>query len=470
MNRPNIVFINVDQMSLNDTISGLGCEYVNTPNIDRLISRGACFTESFCADPICCPARASWWTGRYSSEHGVVVNNVVPMHSNVPLLSDHLRSHGYATLFTGKWHVSGVAVRKVFSVTHEGSHWGEITDSDVSRSARAILRAYSGSEPFFLNVGYLNPHDTCLVYSQERNGEVPRLISSGVVPEESLPPLPAQHAYDNDDLAIVRHIKRSGETPEWSELQWRYYLWKYYRLVEMVDAEIGLLLDEIESSIYRDNTVVIFSSDHGESMARHGTVGKNTLWDEVVKVPLIFSSFGDADYVGKAVVDSTHMVSGVDLFPTVCDFAGVPAPAGVQGRSLRSLVEGASNEPVREYVYAENSVFNKMIRTERHKYIMEYVPNGEDDLSVPNHTTHRIGKEQLYDLVADPGETKNIASNPENRDLIREHRDLLQRQEDTLEKRPFAFAQGRADEVAATISAGYRELMKRCAESYLQNK
>jgi arylsulfatase A-like enzyme len=157
------------------------------------------------------------------------------------------------------------------------------------------------------------------------------------------------------------------------------------------------------------------------------------------------------------MVDDTHLVSSVDLLPTVCDYARVPVPPGVQGRSLRPLVRGDEVGGWRTCAYAENQVFNKMIRSRRYKYIVEYVPNGPGDLSIPSRLTHRIGKEQLYDMVADPGERKNTANDPAAARVLAEHRKLLEEQEARLERRPFAFAGTPGDGVASRIADDYKK-------------
>ena len=170
---PNIIFVHVDQMSLLDSIGAYGSEYTSTPGIDRLVENGTSFMQSYSTDPVCCPARASWWTGSYSSENGVVCNST-PCHSDMPDVSRLLQEAGYNTYFSGKWHVPGKRVRDLFHVLHEGSWWGELTDTEVTRSAVSFLDNYDGSRPFFLSLGYLNPHDICITpkYDDARSTKV----------------------------------------------------------------------------------------------------------------------------------------------------------------------------------------------------------------------------------------------------------------------------------------------------------
>lgn len=158
--KPNIIFIHTDQQHF-DTISALGNKFVKTPNMDRLIRRGTAFTESYSACPVCCPARAAWYTGRAVSENGMLDNNH-KLDPDMPDLGQWFRSRGYDTFYTGKWHIPGRANDAGFTVlTSNPSHLGQHTDSVVSKSAQAFLRNYSGDKPFFLSVGLLQPHDCC---------------------------------------------------------------------------------------------------------------------------------------------------------------------------------------------------------------------------------------------------------------------------------------------------------------------
>jgi len=435
--RPNIIFINADQMSGLNTISGFGCPHVRTPNIDRLIRNGVSFDRTYATDPVCVPARASWWTGRYSSEHGAVMNGI-PCHRDIPDLGPLLAEHGYNGFHIGKWHADGLNVRKSFHVIHEGSWWGEITDPDVTLAARSFLRNYSDAKPFFLALGYLNPHDICLTWNQYHADGVPRLVEYGILDSGDLPPLPAQHDYEGNEPAVIRAALRGagrgGRFDRLTELQWRKYLWNYYRHIEMVDQEIGLVLDEVENSPLRDDTLVIFSSDHGEGMACHKTIGKQTLYDEVVRVPLVWATLGDKLPIAKGRRDSTHMVSGVDFVPTVCDYAGI-APFENRGRSLRPLVEGRTPSAWRDYVFAESSFYSRMVCTRDYKYIMEYVPGQIGERTPPGLGTHEIGGQQLFDLNNDPGETRNLAYTQVHQQTLEEHRTILVEHEAQLVRR-----------------------------------
>jgi arylsulfatase A-like enzyme len=431
---PNVIFIHVDQMSLLDSISAYGAKYVSTPAIDRIVKNGTSFMQSYSSDPVCCPARAGWWTSTYSSENGIVVNNT-PCHSDIPDLSLILQEAGYNTYFTGKWHVPGKIVRKLFHVLHGGSWWGEITDTEVTRSARSFLRNYNDDKPFFLTVGYLNPHDICITPSSEfqraveiDGKKVPRYISEGILDDKEIPPLPEAHQYDKREPTIHVATHRGNiDNPkfsQWSDELWCMHRYNYHRFVEMVDREIGLLLDELEHSQWRNNTVLIFSSDHGEGIGRHLILGKSTFYDEVVKVPFIIASPGDILPVRKDVKDTRHLVSGIDLGATVCDYCGADASKLPHGRSLKPLAAGEKVD-WRQYVYAESSVYMHMVTDGRYKYVCGYDEDGEVSGLPAGADTHSIGVEQLFDLSNDGSEQRNLAYDGEYQDLIKKMRSVM---------------------------------------------
>lgn len=434
---PNIIFINVDQMSLLDSIGAYGCEYTATPGIDRLVENGTSFMQSYSTDPVCCPARASWWTGAYSSEHGVVVNGT-PCHADMPDLSRLLQHAGYNTYYSGKWHVPGKQVRKLFHVLHEGSWWGELTDTEVTRSGIAFLENYDGARPFFLSLGYLNPHDICITpgYDASRSSvvdgkKVPPYVKAGVLDDSEIPPVQNAQDYDAREPAVLVLSKHGTlEKPkfnDWSDELWRMHRYNYHRFTEMVDAQVDVLLDALQQSSFRDNTLIIFSSDHGDGLGRHKTVGKSTFYDEVCRVPFIVSTLGDLK-VRKGVQDTKHAVSGIDFGRTVCDYARADGAALPHGRSLRPLVEGR-DVAWREFVYAESSAYMHMVTDGTIKYVREYIENDDFTGEPPCAKTHQTGIEQLFDLARDPNEGENLAYDPEYGTQLKRMRAALDRKE-----------------------------------------
>lgn len=405
--RPNVLLILTDQQGL-DTISGLGCSQVQTPAMDRLASQGVSFLGSHSTNPLCSPARSSIFTGRPTLETGVVVNNrSIP--DSMPNLGQWLGREGYETTYVGKWHLGRSFTSEIpgFTVIPAGlAGQGELGDSAVSRACEGYLHNRSASDPFLLVASFLQPHDVCQFVSMHAGG-IETLPYEGI--EDQLPPMPANHHFDpREPEKVKRHRSAS-----WSPLTWRYYLWSYYRMVEMVDAEIGRVLAALEDSGQAENTLVVFTADHGEGRGRHQMVTKNYLYDEAVKVPLVVGYPGRAE---AGLRDAEHLVSGLDIVPTVCDYVGIKPPPAQRGRSLRPLMEGKSPEWT-EFVPAEVQQNGRMIRTARYKYI----------------TYHGDPVEQLFDMLDDPGETRNLAGRSEYASALEDHRRLLRQWEDRLE-------------------------------------
>jgi choline-sulfatase len=191
----------------------------------------------------------------------------------------------------------------------------------------------------------------------------------------------------------------------WTERQWRQYQWIYYRLVESSDRLLGQVIDALERSAFKDNTLIVFTSDHGEMLGSHRLINKEKLYEESARVPLIFALPGKT-----GAVNTRSLTSGLDLMPTFLDFAGVPQPVELRGHSLRPLLEGqAYQEPA--FVAAESfDPEARMIRTSRYKYI-KY--------------TYGENTEQFFDLDQDPHERRNLIAQPELVAEIERHRALL---------------------------------------------
>jgi len=188
-----VLFISTDQHH-HGALSAYGCRWVRTPNLDRLHERGVSFMRSYSPDPVCAPARSSWWTGRHTSETGSVFNTA-PVHDDIPDLGQILNANGYAAFHTGKWHVDGRAMEKSFrnlyyGRKHIGASAGEPFDPAITHSAVSFLNAYNGAEPFFLAVEFVSPHDICESIHYHETKVLPSPAALGIVDEVDLPPLP----------------------------------------------------------------------------------------------------------------------------------------------------------------------------------------------------------------------------------------------------------------------------------------
>ncbi len=391
--RPNILFIHVDQMHF-EAMSAYGNRHVKTPAMDRMAGDGFSFRASYSAMPQCCPARASWYTGRMSSESGVPTNSC-PILPDLPDLGQWLSKHGnYESVYGGKWHVSGRNVAKSFRVIY-GSGKGEYADGAIARACMGFLENYQSDKPFFLNAGFMNPHDCC--FTAGAGGGQGKFRFAKEI-EDKLPPLPENFTPP----------KSGSRVCGWTEQDWRYYIYIYYRWVEMVDAEIGRLYDALMSSRFADNTVVVFASDHGDGLGFHGNITKGYLEEEAWRVPTIIIPPGR---MPKGKQDAEHLSIGVDIAATICDYAQVPMlPKMTIGKSIRPLAEGRKVDKWREYIVGESFLGQGQVgvRDGKHKTIF-----------------YCDGPIKVFDLQADPLEMKDLSTSIQGKTLAARHKTHL---------------------------------------------
>ena len=405
---PNLIFLNLDQLSY----MALSCHknpYVNTPNIDRLAERSVNFSKSYTPDPICCPARASWATSRFPSENNVVKNNR-PLRNDLPDYGQWLGENGYQTVHIGKWHIPGRSLDNSFQLVPHSSHpQGEYGDNLIALSFEAFLNNRDKSRPFFAQIGLMNPHDC---------GNAARKAKHSFPFEElkhQLPPYPPNFNYDKREPEFLKKMHNGlvKFTEDWTEENWGHQAWMYYRMVEMVDANVGYILSILESSSDYENTVIIFSSDHGESNGYHRMLFKDNFYDTSSRVPT-FVSFPKAFKKGR--IDDSHLVSGLDFFPTFCDYAGIKPPNDLKGKSLKPLVENTAVQ-WRKYLHAQSKVQGRMVVDKQYKYIRYYGSSTR----------------QLFDLLNDPYETKNLAFDARYKSHCKRLENEIDRHEATLD-------------------------------------
>jgi len=397
--RPNFLVVLCDQLGL-DAIGAHGCKDVHTPNLDRLVARGTTFLESHSTNPVCSPARSSIVTGCMPVETGVISNNRA-IHPSCPNLGQWFRPAGYETLYCGKWHLPGGYQPKIdgFTVLPVGRGQGDLVDTIVSRSCEAYLTNRSREKPFLMVASFMQPHDICYWGNHVGRRIPPKLAFERI--RDRLPELPPNHAARPAAPAALDRIAFR----KFSQEQWRYYLYIYARMVEMLDADVGRLLHAVEASGQADNTVILFTADHGDGRGRHMHVSKWYPYEEAVKVPMVVSCPGR---IAENARDAGHLVSGVDVMPTLCDFAGIQPPRG-QGLSLRPLLEGRS-AAWRDVVVSEHRFIGRSLRSKRFKYVVY-----KDD-----------PVEQLFDMKNDPWETKNLYKDAAHASVLAEHRKLLE--------------------------------------------
>jgi len=420
--RPNVLFIWTDQQTA-AAMSNAGNGWLNTPAMDSLAHGGMAFERAYCTNPICVPARTSWLTGCMPHETTVTYNTEDHPIATPPL-APLLARNGYDTGYVGKWHIprsSEDTAWHGFDFVRETTARGP--DPAIPAACAEFLRRRR-SGPFFLTASFLNPHDIC-EWARMAAGipdNLPNGILAAAPPPEQCPPLPANFAPPAHEPAVIRALQRAAPrtypTRQWSDGTWRQYLWAYYRLVERVDAGVGQILDELRVLGLERDTLVVFSSDHGDGCAAHGWNQKTLFYEESVRIPLIVRPPGSS-MTGRR--DTANLVSfNLDFFPTVFDYAGVVIPRELKGRSLRSLIEERPDARGHEYVVSQSDlapvygrsggVYGRMLRSGRYKYVR--YSTGADP-------------EQLFDLEADPGEMRDLKYDPAASEQLAWHRAQL---------------------------------------------
>ena len=424
--RPNILFICTDQQR-NDIMSCSGNPYLKTPAMDSLAARGVRYTQSFCAFPVCSPSRANHFTSRMGYEIGITGNSQ-RLPEGLPGMGSLFQAAGYHTVWTGKWHLPSsfptqqgeIPGFEILAEEHssqgakraKGGNKGEAlkdldeagaggTQRDPGATAAAIrFLKQKHDQPFLLVVSLLNPHDICYF-----TDTTPQKVKLPADPAK-LPSAPANaNAPDHSPESFGKGAVQRNSGVTWGAITLQQQLYYYHRLTERVDALIGQVLAALREAGLEENTLVLFTSDHGEMAGAHQRIRKMALYEEAISVPFIVAGPG----VPRGRVDATHLVSGLDVLPTLCDFAGIPGPPQARGLSVRKIQDDSS-APWREVVFAQlGPTGGRMARTARYKYNL-YEGN------VP----------ELFDLQADPGETKNLAADPAQAATLAAHRQLLQ--------------------------------------------
>ncbi len=415
--QPNILFIITDQHHAN-MLSSAGNPYLKTRALDGMAKSGIRFTNAYVTNPVCVPSRISLATGMMPGRFGVFNNGMrakIPETVGDNSLGKLIKSGGYDTFYGGKVHMA-----PVLSPLKAGYDEYCKDQRDELPGACIEFMTRKRDKPFFAVASFINPHDICFAYNARqpnRKGKplVDELYKQAqALPVDKLPPLPKNSAIpDREPEAIEATMKITAVTPaklirkDYNERDWRNYRWIYCRLTERVDAQIGRLLDALKKNGLEENTLVIFTSDHGDMDGSHRLASKNVFYENSVGVPFMMQYKG---VIPAGVVDNNSLVSnGLDVLPTLCDYAGVSIPNYLLGRTLRPVAEGRGDNARRPYVVAENNT-GRMLRSDRYKYCVY---------------TSGVIRESLVDLKTDPGEMKNLAGLPQFHKTLNQHRDYL---------------------------------------------
>ncbi len=405
---------------------------LNTPALDWLAFHGTRFDRAYCSNPICVPSRFSMMTGRMPSEIGMRrnedISNNVPEDISGVTIGTLLEKAGYETFYGGKIHLPHEVspVKRGFNYFCQDKR-----DILAGESAKFIMSPHDS--PFFLTVSFINPHDICFMaikdYQQgkdyqklisKRKKEIETLEKAMMMPngvdctefyQKFCPDLPLNYEPQVDAPSIFEKFRCRRPFKEhafkyWNDNAWKLHRWAYCRLTELVDAQISLLLNALRESDQLDNTLIIFSSDHGDMNGAHHVEHKSYFYEEAAKVPLILTYPG---HINEGIVSDALVSNGIDLMPTLCDYAGISIPEYCRGMSMRPVAEG-KKITLHEHVFVESELGN-MVRTENYKYALYDCGSN---------------REQLYDMVKDPYETRNFANDADKQDILFDHRGIME--------------------------------------------
>lgn len=438
-NKPNFLWICTDQQRF-DTIRGLGNENINTPNLDRLLDEGVSFDRTYCQSPVCTPSRASFLTGRYPRTTRTTRNGNDHFADDEILVPHILSENGYQCGLIGKLHLSAADGRTEVLPKHHGydmvkwchgprDGWGDDSAYQVWLRSQGVSweTDYQGKE------GGIDPqyHQTTWCANEaidfmDAHEDTPWMLSINIFdPHHPFdPPTEYKNKYPVDDMPLPKWkegeldnkplIQRqdyenggqSGLGPSCknlSDLEIKNYISDYYAMVELIDDQVGRLIDHLEERGTRDNTIIIFHSDHGEMLGDHGQILKGGhFYEELVHVPLIISC------PTKIAQDirSQALVELVDLAPTILELAGLDIPHAMQGSSLANILVGKAEPDVHKTsVYCE--YYNALPAAHKGVFATMYF-DGRYKLTIFH--GQEIG--ELYDFKTDPDEFDNKWDDP----------------------------------------------------------
>jgi len=445
--RPNVLLICVDDLK-----PLLGCyraPLVQSPNIDRLAARGVLFERAFCNQAVCSPSRNSLMTGLRPQTIGIydLATNFRRGAPDAVTVAQYFRQHGYRTEAMGKifhvghgnredeaswtvphWRPQGGGYRLPASTAatrpaNTGGPRGAATEcADVAENAyadgmiadEAVARLHAAQakpgEPFFIAVGFLKPH---LPFVAPKKYWDLYQRSSFEPPRRQEPPAGAP-TFAPTTWGELRQYSDIPETGALSVEQQRELIHGYHAAVSFMDAQLGRVLDALDQTGFTRNTIVVFWGDHGWHLGDHGMWCKHTNYEQAARIPLIVA----VPEVARAGVKTGALAETVDIYPTLCQLAGLPAPQGLDGVSFAAALKSpdASTKDAIFHVYPRGQLMGRAVRTARHR-LVEWKKIGDPA---------DAAELELYDYEADPDETKNLAG--DQSELVAQLRAILAQQ------------------------------------------
>lgn len=425
MKKPNILLIVTDQQR-RDTIGAYGGRLVKTPHTDRIASEGVCFTHAFTPCGLCSPTRSSLLTGTYPHEHEVLTNVALhPIRNSLAvekdILSPGLKSAGYHLGYVGKWHVSHHKDPTAFGYDRYVSlgDYKKYRDNlgipfppevnnyviplsaedsvpvEHCRPAFLVTKAMEimddfyleGERPFFIRVDFHGPH---------MPNVIPQPYASLYDPLQ-IPPHPNFEDNLNGKPAVQAIKRRHWGTDKMNWEDWQPLMSRYFGEITLIDEQVGRLLEHLDKSGLCEDTLVIFTTDHGDTMGAHKIWNKDyTMYDEIYRVPMVMRWPG---VIAPKSQCNAYVHHFLDLTPTLLEVVGSEVPNGLHGQSLLPLMKGEHQERPREafceFHGCHMGLYTiRMLQTDRYKYVF-----------------HTNDIDELYDHEKDPAELHNLAEN-----------------------------------------------------------
>ncbi len=436
--RANLLFLCSDQHQA-DASGCYGHAQAQTPNIDGIAAEGVRFNRTYCQAPVCVPSRGSIITGNYASRHGARILND-PLPNDAKTAAHFFADHGYSTAAIGKMHFVDESRQhgfqhRVFAATHNarltteeakafrddqgagGGVAGRVSamperlfrDTFYAEESVRFLRAHK-TKPFCLWSSFFMPHTPLVPHRKYWDLYEDADI---VLPERSPNAL---------ETGFHGHLVRAQERGwyEQTDDELRESIRGYYGNVSQMDANVGRVFDTLRDLGLDKNTVVVYTSDHGEMAGAHRMWTKHNMYEQSVRVPLIIRT-PDLDGAGSA---REHIVEQVDLLPTLAELCGFEAPTGIHGRSFAASVRGARHEP-REHAYSEY-YFCRRVFTADDRFV------GKPPILMVRTDRWKLNylsweRSELFDLHNDPGEFHNVVDGSGNAGIVKELETIAKR-------------------------------------------
>lgn len=430
----NVLFLMADQHNAECIGVTAKRPELRTPHLDRIAENGVRFERAYCNVPICQPSRISFFSGQYAHTHGMLGNHDFHYAGNMPpSLAETFRMHGYQTALVGKSHMIKAWDKKGFEHIRycdlcDTDRWDILSNhyfkylvdnglGDMYEDSSGSLpgvdfdygkaklpykhshEAWTGDEsikflqnrdkhrPFFLFTSFERPHPTWLVADE---------IFDSYSPEEINLPASSADAFERDFAAKPDHIRIMFQDRRKTEAMTRKCLTCHYALITAIDGEIGRILKYLQEQNELENTVIVYTADHGEFAGDHGVIKKNIgIYESIHRIPFLVSAPGI-----KPTVDFENIIESIDLYPTLCEICGIASPESAEGNSFTPMLagkKGTKERAICEWGVSDDDR-SHAIRTKEWRLV---------------HYRHwRCG--ELYHTSADPGELNNLWDSPEH--------------------------------------------------------